>query len=472
MDHLKEQIMFVHALGSASLGSSGEIRRSIDLMRAEAALGRTIIVTAPFRGVAGLLAKAAEAALEESEPYEPLLRSIEERHFEVVHEGMHIRRQSSVIAGIRHQINQLEDVLGGVALLHELSPRTRDMISSWGGRLAGYVFSECLRELRPDVRLMDARDLILTDDRFTRARIIIEESRSRIARAFAGAAFTAVVPGGCGATAAGEIATLGRAGNKLTASTLASALEARELVIWTDTDGLLTADPAKVPSARPIQRMNYIEAMEMMHFGGDFLYPPSLIPAMRKGITIRVRNVNNPSFEGTLLTARCAEDRLFTGISSMNDIALLQIQGSGMVGVTGTAMRLFTALAEAGVNVILISQASSEHSICVGILSSDAEKAKRAVTEAFRGDLEDGLIDEISVEDGHSILAVVSERMRHTPGLAAMIFGTLGEAKVNVKAAAQGSSELNVSFVIDGADAQRALLALHRTLIENERRSV
>ncbi len=460
--------MFVHVLGSASLGSADRVRASIALMHAEAACGPTIIVVTALPGVMEQLARAADLRASAGAVDNRILLEIEERHFEIVRATVDVKRQSSAIAGVRHQVNQLEDILDGIALLRELSPRTCDMVTAYGERLAAYVFSEGLKERRADVRLYDSCDLVVTDERFGCARVKLAESRERIVRALAGSTVTTVAPGGVGATAAGHITTLGRAGNKLVASTIAAALEAQELVVWTDTDGILTADPARVAGARPIPSMSYVEAMEMMHFGGDFLYPPSLIPAIRHGIPIRVRNAFNPAFKGTMVGAGSAPERRFTGISSMHEIALLLIQGSGMVGVTGTAMRLFSALAGAGVNIILISQASSEHSICVGIASADAAAAKHAVEKSFAEELEEGLIDDVTVEEGLSIVAVVGERMKHTMGLAALIFGTLGEAKVNVKAIAQGSSELNVSIVIDAADEQRALEALHRSLIELE----
>jgi aspartokinase/homoserine dehydrogenase 1 len=435
-------------------------------MSAEASRGPSVIVVSALAGVPEQLARAAEATLD-GETIEPVLRDVEERHFAVVRNSVDIKRQSGVIAGVRHRMNQVEDVLGGVGLLRELSPRTADMIAAHGRWLASYVFSEGLKERLPDVRLLDPRELIVTDDRFDSAHVRFAESRERIRKALSGTSFCAVAAGSVGATAAGDATTLGRGGGKLSASVLAAAAGASELVIWTESDGILTADPKRVAAARPIERMSYVEATEIMHFGG-FLYPPALIPAMKHRVPIRVRNASNPGFAGTLISSECVEDRRFAGISVMDDVALLLIQGSGMVGVTGVAMRLFRALARAGVNVILISQASSEHSICVGILAADSVRAQDAVTEEFKTELDEDLIDDVTFEDRLSILAVVGERMKRTMGLAAIIFGTLGDADVNIKAIAQGSSELNVSIVIDEADSSRALEALHKVLIERQ----
>ena len=331
----------------------------------------------------------------------------------------------------------------------------------------GIHLFEGLRELRADARLIDTRQVLVTDDQFSQAKVRFAESRSRILKLCAGMRLTAVATGSLGATAGGDTTTFGRGGSRYAASALAAAVGAEEMVIWTDTDGIMTADPKKVRSAYTIPCMSYVEAMEMMHFGGDFLYPPSLIPAVKHRIPIHVMNSFNPGHPGTVIRSSGAGGRIFTGISSLDGIALLQIQGSGMIGVTGVAMRLFAALAGAGVNVILISQASSEHSICAGIREHEAAKAQNAVAQAFRTDLDEQLVDEVSVETGLAIIAVVGENMKNTMGLAARIFGTLGEAQVNVKAIAQGSSELNISIVIHAGDEKRALDALHRALLEH-----
>ena len=458
--------MRIHSIGRVSLQSAAQIADMVAMVDRAALISPVIAVLSSFPEVADQLQMAAAGAAAGGDRYESSLRAIEERHFEMVRGMISLNRQSQVVASIRQQFNQLEDLLGGIALIRELSLRTLDMVLAYGEWLAAYIFFEGLRERRADVRLIDTRQVLVTDDQFNQAKVRFAESRSRVLKLWAGTGLTAVVTGSLGATAGGETTTFGRGGGRYAASVLAAAVGAEELVIWTDTDGIMTADPKKVPSAYTIPCMSYIEAMEMMHFGGDFLYPPSLIPAVKHGIPIHVMNAFNPGHPGTVIRGSGAGGRIFTGISSLDGIALLQIQGSGMIGVTGVAMRLFAALAGAGVNVILISQASSEHSICAGICEHDAAKAQNAVAQAFRADLDGQLIDEISVETGLAIIAVVGEHMKNTMGLAARIFGTLGEAQVNVKAIAQGSSELNISIVIHASDEKRSLNALHRALLE------
>jgi aspartokinase/homoserine dehydrogenase 1 len=463
--------MKVHALGSISLQSAAQAAAMIARMNEEASLCPSIAVLSPLPGVADRLKAIATSAARGENGYEANLREMEERHFDIVRHTVDVRRQSQVLASVRHQFNALEDLLGGIALIRELSPRTLDMVLAYGEWMSAYIFCEGLRELRPDVLFLDTRHVLCTDGRHLQAKVRFAESRPGILKQLEGKKWTTVATGSIGSTRGGDVTTSGKGGDIYVASVLAAALQADEVVIWTDTDGIMTADPQKVPAASSLSCMSYVEAMEMMHFGGDFLYPPALIPAMKRNIPFCVRNVHNPGFAGTVINSSGTAGRMITGISGLDGIALLQIQGSGMIGVTGVAMRLFAALAGAGVNVILISQASSEHSICVGIPESDAARAQAAVEQAFKDDLEEQLIDEVRVETGLVIVAIVGENMKNTMGLAARIFGTLGQAAVNIKAIAQGSSESNISMVVEAADEQRALNALHSALFESGRES-
>ncbi|MBI5499319.1 MAG: aspartate kinase [Deltaproteobacteria bacterium] len=456
----------IHALGRVSLASPERVGAAAELLAVQCAEGRVVAVAGALSGVPDGLREAAARAVRGDYGFEAALAALEDRHFEVLRACLDVRRQSSALAGVRHEFNRIADVLAGVALLRELSARTLDLLLAHAEWLGGYIVCEALRERRPEARLLETREVVATDDRFGRARVDGAATRARVARWFSGPELAVVATGGVGAAPDGAPTMLGRGGARLTASHLAAALSADELVVWTDTDGIRTADPRHVPRSRAIDCLGHAEAMELMHFGGDFLDPPALIPAIRAGVPIRVRNALNPDFPGTLLVAACDDRRVFTGISSVDGVALLQLQGSGMIGVTGVAARFFAALAGAGVNVILITQASSEQSICAGIPAADAERARAATAEAFREELEGQLVDEVTVEAGLSIVGVVGERMRRTKGLAARIFGALGEAGVNIRAIAQGSSERNVSMVLAEADAERALLALHRELIE------
>jgi bifunctional aspartokinase / homoserine dehydrogenase 1 len=460
--------MKVHTIDRVSLQSAAQVADTIGIVHDEADASPIVVVVDSLPEVADRLHDAAVGAAAGGTDHQASLRAIEERHFDIVRHIVGLKRQSGVVASVRQQFNLLEDLLGSVALIRELSPRTLDMVLAHGEWLSAFVFCAGLRERTPEARFVDARQVLVTDRQFTQAKVRLAESRDRRGRLFDGGTPGAVVTCALGATAEGDSTTFGRGASRYAASALAAVLGAEEVVIWTDTDGIMTADPRKVPSARTIPSMSYVEAIEMMHFGGDFLYPPALIPAVKQGIPIRVVNAFCPEHPGTLIQREHTTPKVVTGVSSLEGIALLQIQGSGMIGVTGVAMRLFAALARAEVNVILISQASSEQSICAGILEADADKARNAVGQAFQADRDQQVIDEVSVETGLVIVAVVGEHVRNATGLASRIFGALGTAHVNVKAVAQGASERIVSMVIDACDERRALEALHGALFESE----
>ncbi len=336
---------------------------------------------------------------------------------------------------------------------------------SFGERLSAYIITETLQERGVAAEYLDARDVVRTDESFGRARVYLEECYKSIRTRFAvfSQEVLPVITGFIGATARGETTTLGRGGSDYTAAIFGAALDATEIEIWSDVDGVMTADPKKVESAFPVQTMTYEEAMEMAHFGAKVIYPPTIRPALQKRIPIRIKNSLNPTFMGTVIRRDVPpkDGFLVTGISSVDYIGLLRVQGSGMIGVAGIAARLFGALARRGISVILITQASSEHSICLAVESKFAAEAKRAIEEQFRAEMAWGEIDEVATEEDVAIVAVVGENMRMTPGVAGKVFGALGERGINVVAIAQGSSELNISVVISREDERQALNAIH-----------
>jgi aspartokinase/homoserine dehydrogenase 1 len=459
--------MKVMTLGSSALRDAAQISRMAGVIDSETAGFGGIIVLQALPGVQNDLAGAARMAASGDVRFADTLRVLEARHLEIVRQEVHIKRQSKSLAGLKFEFNRLCDIVDGVGMIGELSPRTLDKILGFGEWFSAYIFLEAVRERRPEAILLDTREVIVTDSRFGTARVLPDESRERIRKKLLSAPeVLRIATGSLGATRDGAPTTLGRGGCEYTASVLASSLGAEEMIIWSDTAGILTADPKKVPAARTIGRMSYVEAMEMTHFGGEFIYPPAMIPAMKAGIRVRVRNAFDPGFQGTIICERGEEGRTFTGISSSGEVALLQLSGSGMIGVTGVSMRLFSALAKAGVNVRLISQASSEHSICAGISAADAAAARGAVAAEFAPELDSMQIDEITVEEGLAIVAVVGENMVRSTGIAARVFSALGGEGINVRAIAQGSSELNISVVIGLNQQGAALKALHRELIE------
>jgi bifunctional aspartokinase / homoserine dehydrogenase 1 len=318
------------------------------------------------------------------------------------------------------------------------------------------VVSSCL--------VCDTRDIIETDSHFTKAKVARDKTYEKIQAYFAKLPHDTLVlaTGFIARDEEGRTTTLGRGGSDYTGALVAAAIDAQVLEIWTDVDGILTADPRKVQRTFPLAMISYSEALELCHFGAKVIYPPTLEPVLDKKIPIRILNTFNPSAPGTFVSEQACESKFsITGISSIDEIDLIQVQGKGLIGVPGTSMRVFSAIATAGVSVIMISQASSEYSICVAVQTSEAQKATAELSKEFQEEIKAKLIDPIQTESQLSIVSVVGERMRHRPGLAGQVFNSLGRSGVNVVAIAQGSSELNISTVIRKNQQQKALQAIH-----------
>ncbi|MDP3684359.1 MAG: aspartate kinase, partial [Ignavibacteria bacterium] len=319
----------------------------------------------------------------------------------------------------------------------------------------------------------DSRTVIKTDAQFGNARVLFDLTNKNIQKYFAANKKLQIVTGFVASTIENETTTLGRGGSDYTASILGAALNANEIEIWTDVDGVLTADPRKVKNAFPVKHLTFDEAMELSHFGAKVIYPPTMQPAHAKGIPLRIKNTFNPSAEGTLISKKkIANDFLIKGISSIDAISLVLVEGSGMVGVAGIAERIFSALAKKQINVILITQASSEHSICLAIPPRDKKKAKESIEHEFKLELIEKKISEVKVENDFAIIAIVGENMQKTPGIAGRVFQALGKNGINIAAIAQGSSELNISVVISKKDEAKALNALHEAFFLSKTKSL
>jgi len=367
--------------------------------------------------------------------------------------------------------NELSDIVKGASLVGEVTSRTRDLILSFGERLSAWIFSQILKNEFPGVSYVDARSIIITDSSYGQA-IVDFEATNRLGRKFFGAAKGIhVVTGFIASTSQGQTTTLGRSGSDYTASILGAALNAEAIEIWSDVDGVMTADPRYVDEAQSIAHLSYIEAMELSHFGAKIVFPATMQPAMACRIPLYVKNSFNPTHKGTLINSEPSQDNGFIkGITSLRNICLINVEGSGMVGVAGVSTRMFNTLSSQNISVILISQASSEHSICIAIMKDDAAKACSLLRETFAVELKTSLISSINYESDLAIVAVVGENMRHMPGVAARVFSPLGRNGINVKAISQGSSELNISFVINETDLKKALRILHQSLFNREMR--
>ena len=462
--------------GGTSVATPDAIRRMIEIVRAARSQGPSLVVVSAFGGVTNQLIAAAEAAAQRDEGYREQLAGLAERHLAAAR-GLAPEEETTLAATLRSRFGDLGDLLHGVFLLRELSPRARDSILSYGERCSAEVVAAALRCSGLAAIARDARHLIVTDDAYGQARVDTGATNERLRSAFAELSRDAndapvpIITGFVAASPEGHTTTLGRGGSDYTAALVGAALGARAIELWTDVSGVLSTDPRVVPEAFPQPAMSYAELMELSHFGAKVVYPPSIHPARSAGIPLVIKNTFDPSAPGTRVTGESAPNPwAIRGLASVHRVALVRLEGDGMVGVPGIAGRLFGALAREGVSVILISQGSSEHSICFAVAPDDTVRARRVVEEEFVLERRAGLVDDLVVEEDQAVLAAVGETMHERPGLAGRLFSVLGQHGVNVKSIAQGSSELNVSLVVDHRDEARALRAIHGAFFFPRRR--
>lgn len=479
--------------GGTSVATADAVGRVVEIVRRSRHEASPVVVVSALGGVTRTLVELADDASRRSEGWEESFGALRRRHFDLVSE-LGLDAAEPPLDALRPLFDELHELLRGVHLLREVSPRAGDGIVSYGERLSSRIVAAALADAGVAARPVDARRLVVTDDTFGRAVVEKEATYENLRRELSDASSSVpVVTGFLGATAEGHTTTLGRGGSDYTAALVGAALGAAAIELWTDVDGVLSADPRQVPGAFLQPELSYAELMEMSHFGAKVVHPPSIHPARAAGIPLWIRNTFHPEAAGTVVRERVAEepaespaddstedpaeaaarDRApIRGITSIPRVALLRLEGDGMVGVPGIAQRLFGALAGRRVSVILISQSSSEHSICFAVAPEDAETARRAADGEFELERRLGLVDPLVVETDHSVLAAVGEEMAHRPGIAGRLFGVLGEHGVNVRAIAQGSSELNVSLVVESRDEARAVRAIHGAFFHPQRRRV
>ncbi len=454
--------MRILKFGGSSVGTPERLRAvAAIIQRARAERGPIAVVVSAFQGVTDQLLTLAHQA-SHGDDYQPCFAELEQRHLIAVKELLPVRRRSPVLTQVKLRLNELADLLHGVFLIGELSPRTQDAIAAFGERLSASILAAHLTGDGFPAECLDTRPLIRTDAHFGAARVLNDETYPAIRAHFTHHPTLQIATGFIAATARAETTTLGRGGSDYTASLLGAALAAEEIEIWSDVDGVMSADPRKVLTAFPLPGLTYQEAMELAHFGAKVIYPPTMRPAMRARIPIRIKNTLRPAAAGTVVWDR-REPHAFpvTGLTSAGGIALLRLEGAGMIGVPGVAARLFGALARRQISVILITQASSEHTICFAVASDAAQAAAEAIADEFAPEIQLGQIDTPAEPDQCAIIAAIGEGMRHRPGIAGTLFQALGARGVNVVAIAQGSSELNISAVVAQAEETAALRALH-----------
>ena len=456
------QVMKVLKFGGSSIATPERLKAVLKLIKSAEKESQLAIVVSAFGGITDQLIRMIEKADNGEDGYYLEFDSFVEKHAEMINTLTSGSRQEILRQSIKKYTSRLSEILRGVYLVRHVAPKTYHQILSYGERLSARIITASLQELGGEAEFVDARHYIRTDDHYESGIVDFEVSNQNITKYFSAHACTQIITGFIASNSKGETTTLGRSGSDYTAAIFGAALDASEIEIWTDVDGILSANPREVPDAHSIPVMTYEDAMEMSHFGAKVIFPPTIQPAMQSGIPIRIKNTFNPDFPGTLIgkEGQDKESRL-TGISSMDSISLIRIQGSGMIGKTGLTGRIFMAMANADVGVMLISLASSEHSICFAVAPEDAEKAKLALDKEFHLELQVHGIAKILIEEDLCIVAVVGENMRHTPGISGKVFGALGDLGVNVVAIAQGSSERNISIVISRKDEVRVKRELH-----------
>jgi aspartokinase/homoserine dehydrogenase 1 len=466
--------MLVLKFGGTSVGSIEGIQQILNILNDSEHKGKVrAVVVSALSGITDSLIKAAQSASKGMTDYLTELDVMKKRHLDLGALLLKDAHKEKADHYIETCFNEILRVLDGVSILKELSPRILDYIMSFGECLSAFLLAQVCNESGISADFFDARQAVLTDDHFGNARFIPEETYRNIQQVLQERKNVQIVTGFIASTLSGETTTMGRGGSDLSAAIFAAALRADEAEIWTDVDGILTADPKQVKTAFKIDSISYIEALELSHFGAKILHPPAVRPALEKGIPIRIRNTFNPLSSGTLITQKAeASAYPIRGISSMNNIALLRIQGTGMVGVAGFSSRLFGSLARKKISVILITQSSSEYSICFAVMPKDADTAAKLIKDEFQWEIQSGAIDKPVIEKDLSIIAVVGERMKQSPGIAGKVFHALGRNGVNIVAIAQGSSELNISAVIPSQDEKKALNAIHEAFFLSGLRSV
>ncbi len=460
--------MQVLKFGGSSVATAANINKVVAIVLLAVKKEPVLLVVSALSGVTDALLQTGKYAELGNEAYKIVLKELEQKHLNTVRELLPIQQQSSTLSLVKQKFNELEGITDGVFLLGELSNRTKDRLASYGEILSSLIIAAKVNSVPFAQQWVDSRLLIRTNANYGNAAVDFIVSNQNIQQFFSNnPAQLYIAPGFIAADASNNTTTLGRGGSDYTSAIYAAALKASVLEIWTDVSGMMTADPRLVNNAKPIQQISYQEAMELSHFGAKIIYPPTIQPVMAQNIPVWIKNTFAPDEHGTLVENTSAiSNNIIRGISSINKISLLSLEGTGMIGIPGFSKRLFEALANETVNVILITQSSSEHSICVGINEVDTNKAKQAIDHAFGYEISYGKVEPLKVETGLSIVALVGEQMKSHPGISGKMFGVLGRNGINVRAIAQGSSEKNISAVLSSIDVQKAINVLHEEFFE------
>ncbi|MFQ3579473.1 MAG: bifunctional aspartate kinase/homoserine dehydrogenase I, partial [Bacteroidales bacterium] len=466
--------MKVLKFGGSSVQDAKNISAVIDIILESKKTSKVLVVVSAMGGITNLLIDTANKASIGNPNYIDNITIIEKRHKDIIETLISdTKRKQEVLDEINNLITELKNILQGIFLLKEISARTMDLVMSFGERLSAFQISKIITAKGIPAKYLDSRDVIRTDETFGYEKVKFDITNKLIQEAVKEEVLF-IATGFIAKSEKGQTTTLGRSGSDYSGAIFAGAVQAELLEIWTDVDGMMTADPRKVSRAYPIAQISYSEAMELSHFGAKVLEPRTIQPAISQKIPIVIKNTFNPKAEGTLITDTVTHTtgKYIRGISSIDQISLITVQGSGMKGETGIAMRLFKAIAQSNSNIILITQCSSEHSITFAVMPADENKVIEAIQHEFNLELQLGLIDPLIHSSNYSAIAAVGEGMKNTPGISARLFNALGYNGINVNTIAQGASELNITIVIDKKDNEKALNAIHESFFLSEAKTL
>ncbi len=451
--------------GGSSVAGTDQMRRVVDIVANQPK--PCVVVVSALGGVTDMLKSLARAAM--AGHHEELLGQLLDRHIALIDELLSGESRTKATDYTKARVDELDVICQGIHMLQELSQRSEARLMSFGELISSYIITEAIQSKVGNAIRLDARELIQTDDQLMRAEVNMKVTVEKIKAACVNVTGVAIIPGFISSTESGVTSTLGRGGSDYTAAIFAHALNVEVLEIWSDVSGMLTANPKIVNQAQSITKMSYNEAFELSHFGAKVLYPPAIQPAYESDIPVLLKNTFDPADPGTLIDQHVeSKEHIVTGISSIDEVAMVNLTGIGMVGVSGYSSRVFKALHEADVNVVMIAQSCSERGICVAVDHDDLHQTHEALNMTFQSEIASGRIDPIKLEEKLSIVALVGDGMKYRSGVSGRIFSVLGHYGINIRAIAQGSSESNISIIIDSADEYRAIRVLHESFFEHK----
>ena len=461
--------MKVLKFGGTSVANSKALYNVIDIIK-QNKNQKIVVVVSALGGITDILSEMLNKAINKDNEYKTFLNLIEERHLEPIQKFIPLEKQSELISFLKSKINEIEDVLDAISMINEDSESIQAKVLSYGEILSSNIIYKILIKYKINIELLDSKSIIKTKILNKKDVVNTELSKKNLLREISEKEKNIYLMSGFIASdEKNNIKTLGRGGSDYTASLVASFLNADILEIWTDVSGMYTANPQIVSQAKPIPKLSYKEAMELSHFGAKVLYPPTIQPLIKKKIPVLIKNTFDYKSPGTIISFETNNEKnVVKGISHIDDVSLLNIEGSGMVGIPGFSQKVFHALSSNNINIIMITQASSEHSICIGLTKDDAKKAKEIIEDEFSLEISLNKLNSVAIEKNMVNIAVVGDKMKDHQGISGKLFSSLGANNINIRAIAQGASERNISIIIDKKNIKKALNTIHERFFEEQ----